>query len=166
MDLKIRGERRFANAVFGPWRLRHVLHRLMDPDEKLIGWGVVQPGSSAWAVFSSAAMAMVPGVGSILGAMSSSNLARRRRVAVLTSKRLILIRADARRLDTRAVTFNEPLSLIEMESQGAGSGREATFILHFGSDQPAVFELAAGSRGSADRLREGFLSLCGHDEPM
>ncbi len=142
----------------------------MDEDETLIGWGVVQPSGSPWSAFSTAMLTMMPGVGMIAGAMSSSKDSKRRRVAVLTSKRLIMIRADARRLDLRAVAFNELLSLIEMESQGAGgrggAGREASFTLHFGSERPAVFELIAGSRGSADRLREGFLSLCGHNEPM
>lgn len=164
--MKLRRERRFANATFGPWRLRHVLRTLMDEDESLIGWGVVQPSGSPWAALSTAMLAMVPGVGMAVGAMSSSKESKRRRVAVLTSRRLIMIRADARRLNQRAIAFNELLSLIELESHGAGTGREASFTLHFGSERPAVFELIAGSRGSADRLREGFLSLCGHHEPM
>lgn len=161
-----RRERRFGNAAFGPWRMRPLLRAVFEPDERLIGWGVVQPAGGAWSKMSTAMMAFLPIVGPIVGAMTTTNEARKRRVAVLTSRRLLMLRADAQRLDAASIAFNELLELLEFESEGAGSGQEPTIVIYFGADRPASMEIVGGSAGSVDRLREGLLALCGHHGPM
>ncbi|MCB1281404.1 MAG: hypothetical protein KDB18_07760 [Salinibacterium sp.] len=166
MGVMRRRERRFTHAAFGPWRLRPLLRAMLERDERLIGWGVVQPAGGAWSKLSTAMITVVPVVGPIVGAVTTTNEARRRRVAVLTSRRLLMMRADARRLDETMVAFNEPLELLEFESRGAGSGQEPTILVHFGAERPAMVEVVGGSARSVDRLREGLLALCGHDEPM
>lgn len=138
----------------------------MEPGERLIGWGVVQPAGGAWSKVSTAALFMVPVVGVLVSAATASTQARKRRVAVLTSRRLVMVRADARKLDPGVVAFDEPLSLLEFEAIGAGSGQEPTVVIHFGGLRPAPIEIVAGSAASVDRLREGLLALCGHDEPL
>ncbi len=143
-----------------------MLKELLDRDERLIGWGSVQPAGTPWMKFSQAMLTMVPVVGVAIAAASSSSQARKRRVAVLTSKRLLMFRTDARPLDARALAFDEPLALLEFEALDAGTGQEPTFLVHFGGVQPAGIELIGGSAASVDRLREGLLSLCGHTEPL
>lgn len=154
-----RTPRKFAMATFGPWALRPLLRSNLERHEHVVGWGIVQPVTSAFSKFSAAVMPMVPVFGPLVGAVLMTSMTKRRRVAILTDRRLMLVRADAKRLTQAAVVFNEPLAVLEFEVVGASASEQASLLIHYGGLLPAAIEVVESSSPAAERLKEALFAL-------
>lgn len=161
MMLGLRAIRRFPGMAFGPWALRPMLKQMREPGEHLVGWGLVQPATSAWSKTSAAMMSVVPIFGPLVSAMMISSVTKKRRLAVLTNRHLIMVRADAPKFTSQAVVFAEPLEVLEFEAIENGMGQEHTIIIHYGGAQPAAMEVVESTSRATERLREGLLELAG-----
>jgi len=81
----------FRGCRYGPLDLRGLFRARLDPDERLIAWGVasVKPASSAEEILG----AIAPGpLAAIAGVATSSGGSKR--VLVLTDRRLLFLRPD------------------------------------------------------------------------
>lgn len=185
---------RFRNSAYGPLHLRGLLRARLEPGERLVGFAAGEMSPSPARVLAQVALALIPGFGHLLAAAHGVVQGDRRRVVVLTSRRIFLLRADRAGVEPqgRGVSSELPLSLLDvgyeppLEAIGARPGgtrgrarpaqRRARRRRPEIARQVSVFyltDLRHGGRielaldragGGAQRLREALVVMA--DEPV
>ena len=82
----------FRNCNYGPWHLRAALRGLLEPGERLIGWGPATQSMDHSIHLALAAVHFVPVIGPLVMAMIVSRV---HRFAVLTDRRVLVFPAQA-----------------------------------------------------------------------
>ncbi len=109
----------FPGTNFGPLRLREALRALLEPGEKIVGWGIAQHEPEPHRAALSVSLMLIPIFGQMLASVDAVMAMQRQRVVVLTDRRLLLLKTDSKALagDGSGVTFEGSLGEIELEDR-------------------------------------------------
>jgi len=118
--------RTFPGCRYGPMALRPVLRRTLQPGERVLGFGAADTAGPGWRGL--AALAPVLPVGSIW----SGRLLRRRRVLLLTDRRLMVLPPDRPEMDRRSLRWNGQYPLTQAKV-GLVSGRTVRVVTPSGA---------------------------------
>ncbi len=149
----------FRTTRFSPLQLRPLLRASLEPDERLIGWGVAfkKPDGPQHALMMLSAL--LPGPGTILLASLSTRISR---FLILTDRRLLVTLPDPSAIspDRKGVTLDAPierLSVVELDQSGV-------FLLKLDTWRATErLEVRVGESSATDRLVSG-LSLLAQEE--
>lgn len=145
----------FRTTRFSPAQLRPLLRASLEPDERIIGWGVAfkKPDGPQHALMMLSAL--LPGPGTILLASLSTKISR---FLILTDRRLLVTLPDpsATSPDRKGVTLDAPierLSVTELDQSGA-------FLLRLDTWRaPERLEVRTGDSDASHRLVSGLAVL-------
>lgn len=91
-----RSGRKFPGASFGPVHLRQLLRTHLSNDERPVGWALAFEHPGPFRAAAALAWFAVPVVGQLVVALDAAMLVSRRRVVVLTDRRLLLLHPSCR----------------------------------------------------------------------
>ncbi len=105
---------RSSIAPFGPIHLRHLLRARMDPGERLVGFAVTQLRPTPAQIITHVGLALLPGVGPLAALALATLGPDQRRLVVLTTRRLLLLRLNRSGPDPsgRGVLADLPLATL------------------------------------------------------
>lgn len=108
--------RRFRSSSYGPMHLRAFLRARLELGERVVGFAAGQLSPSPARVLAHVALSLVPGFGHLLSAAHSAAQGDGRRIVLLTSRRILLLRPDRTGPDPtgRGIAAELPLSLLEV----------------------------------------------------
>ncbi|MFG0293790.1 MAG: hypothetical protein ACF8MJ_11665 [Phycisphaerales bacterium JB050] len=114
--------RTFPGCRYGPMALRAEWRRTLQPGERVLGFGAADTAGPGWR----ALVLLTPAMP--VGGVWSGRLLKRRRVLVLTDRRLMVLAPDRAVLDRRSARWNTqyPLAQIAIERAGSRSVRVRT----------------------------------------
>ncbi len=110
----------FSGCAYGPFELRRLLRRRLQPGEGIVAWHVASTWPRTAEVGLMVGAVVVPWVGFLVVEQMHR---RARRVVVLTDRRLLLLRADGAGRAPRGlgVVFDAPLHALAVRTAGARS---------------------------------------------
>ncbi|MBM4108167.1 MAG: hypothetical protein FJ255_05070 [Phycisphaerae bacterium] len=173
---------RFQYASYGPIGLRRLWRSRRLPGERLIGWGIVGPPTTASQAAVQIGLSIVPGIGHPAAIILSLAAGGERSLMILSDRRVMLLRARASGIapDGRGVRLDEPIEFVEVlcgpprpprrprsgvprAARSEPKGQSLTFELHTLSAPPCKLELKVVTMAGL-RLRHGLLLLAGHPD--
>jgi len=98
----------FPGCGYGPMALRPLLRHSLQPGERTLGFGAADTAAPGWRTLMLLAPAMP------VGGVWSSRLLRRRRVLVLSDRRLLVLPPDRPVLDRRSNRWNAEFALSQI----------------------------------------------------
>ncbi len=104
----------FPGCRYGPMALRPLLRDKLQPGERTLGFGAADTAGPGWRTLTLFAPAMPVGV------VWSSRLLRRRRVLVLSERRLLVLPPDRPVLDGKSNRWNAQFALSQMTLKARG----------------------------------------------
>jgi len=108
--------KRFPGCAYGPMALRPLLRRTLQPGERLLAFGSADTAASGWRAVKLLALALP------VGSVWSHRLLRRRRVLVVTDRRLMVLPPDRADLDPCSVRWNAEFPLTQVTLRRGGKG--------------------------------------------
>ena len=170
-------------------QLRAALRAMLEPEERVVGWGVAQHEPAAARAAMSLSLMFLPGIGQLLGTIDTMNTLRKQRFAILTDRRLILLYADTRATftDGSGVAGEHAIETIEVEDRddaarwwiaddedpdrplhGERDARKRAGVARLKLKAPGVepwtMRISANGRDAATRLVEGLRLLSGEGD--
>jgi hypothetical protein len=94
--------------------LRTMLRETLQPGERLLGFGTADTAGPGWRALTLLAPALP------IGSLWTARLLRRRRVLLLTDRRLVILPPDQPTLDSRAIRWNSQFPLAQIEVSAIG----------------------------------------------
>jgi|GEM_PF-1882628 len=112
---------RFPIAPYGPIHLRRLLRARMDPGERLVGFSVVQLRPPPALVIAQVVLALIPGIGQVAAFTLAALGSDQRRLLVLTTRRMLLLRLNRSSPDPRGrgIVADLPLATLLVDHASA-----------------------------------------------
>ncbi|MEM1184549.1 MAG: hypothetical protein AAGI53_06055 [Planctomycetota bacterium] len=178
---------RFAGTNLSPFSVRPTLRLMLEPDEKLIGWGMVQPEPDAYRAAVSIGLMLIPGIGPFLAGIDSYNTLKQQRLAVLTDLRFFLLHPTKKAAQgDQGVSEIFGLGELALEDRDASDQKWieegeapglakrlqssirpkiARLKISAPGHETRTLRIGAGGSPAAERLVEALRLLAGEDEP-